>query len=312
MRIKNYSLVFAIFVVIFVPCFVSASVPDGIGTQDAAFLKIDSATRPVAMGGAFVGLANDVNAVFWNPAGLTHTEKKELTTMYNSWIAGINTGSIAYSQPISKNATLALSMQGLWADIEERIEDTEKPEGTFGVYSYAAGLSGSYALIPKIFSLGGTAKFINQEFDIDSASGVAVDFGGLINLGGLGVGFALQNLKIQSSNDADLPMFTRVGASYYLTKDSVVAGEYSKLGVAEPSYHIGVEKWFKGVFALRVGYEISAGDNPSKGVSAGFGLKAYGTKPLEDVDFQLDYAYVPAPDWGSMGDTHRISMIIRF
>ncbi len=311
MRIKYYSLV-AIFIIALTPYAVVASIPDEIGTQDAAFLKIDSATRPVAMGGAFVGLANDVNAVFWNPAGLTKTEKKELSTMYNSWIAGIHSGSIAYSQPLSSNAAIALSIQGLWTDIEERIEDTEKPDGTFGVYSYAAGLSGSYALVPKVLSLGGTLKFINQEFDIDSSTGVAADIGGLINLGNLGVGFTVQNLKLQMSNDASLPMLMRFGASYYFAKDAVFAGEYSKLGAAEASYHIGVEKWFRSIFALRIGYNISAGDNPNKGLSAGFGLKAYGTKPLEDVDFQLDYAYVPAPDWGSMGDTHRVSMMVRF
>lgn len=312
MQIRYYSLVVAILIIALTSNAGIASIPDEIGTQDAAFLKIDSATRPVAMGGAFVGLANDVNAVFWNPAGLTQAEKKELTTMYNSWIAGINSGSIAYSQRIGKNAAIGLSVQGLWADIEERIGDTEKPESTFGVYSYAAGLSGSYALVPKALSLGGTLKFINQEFDIDSSNGVAADIGGLLNLAGLGVGFAVQNLKLQMSNDADLPMFMRVGASYYIMKDAVIAGEYSKLGVAEPSYHIGVEKWFKGIFALRIGYKITSGDNPSKGLSAGFGLKAYGTKPLEDLDFQLDYAYVPASDWGSMGDAHRVSMIVRF
>jgi len=312
MRMIFYSLLVTTLIIALMASFGFAEVPDGLGTQDAAFLKIDSATRPVAMGGAFVGLANDVNAVFWNPAGLIQPEKKELTTMYNSWIAGINYASAAYAQHVTKNSAIGVSIQGLWADIEKRIEDTEKPEGTFGVYSYAVGLSGSYALVPKVFSLGGTAKFINQEFDIDSSTGIAVDIGGLINLSNLGVGFAIQNLKLQMSNDAELPLFTRVGMSYKWTKGSVIVADYSKLGSADSSYHIGLEKWFKGIFALRIGYNISAGDNPNKGLSAGFGLKAYGTKPLEDMDFQLDYAYVPAPDWGTMGDTHRISMIVRF
>jgi hypothetical protein len=289
-----------------------AAIPDNIGTEDAAFLKIDAATRPVAMGGAFVGLANDVNAVFWNPAGLTQTEKKELTTMYNAWFAGIHYGSAAYSQHIGKNAAIAASMQGLWVDIENRIEDTEKPESTTSVYSYAAGISGSYALVPNAFSLGGTLKFLNQEFDVDNSSGVAVDIGGLIHVAGLGIGLTLQNLKLQMSNDGKLPLCFRVGGAYQLAKSAVIAGEYSKFGSGDPAYHIGLEKWFRDIFAIRVGYNISSGGNPSKGLSAGFGLKAYGTKPLEDMNFQLDYAYVPAPDWGTMGDTHRISMIVRF
>jgi hypothetical protein len=307
-----YSLIVAIFAVLIMSYAGFAAIPDNIGTEDAAFLKIDAATRPVAMGGAFVGLANDVNAVFWNPAGLTQTEKKELTTMYNAWFAGIHYGSAAYSQHIGKNAAIAASMQGLWVDIENRIEDTEKPESTTSVYSYAAGISGSYALVPNAFSLGGTLKFLNQEFDVDNSSGVAVDIGGLIHVAGLGIGLTLQNLKLQMSNDGKLPLCFRVGGAYQLAKSAVIAGEYSKFGSGDPAYHIGLEKWFRDIFAIRVGYNISSGGNPSKGLSAGFGLKAYGTKPLEDMNFQLDYAYVPAPDWGTMGDTHRISMIVRF
>lgn len=307
-----YSLIVAIFAVLIMSYAGFAAIPDNIGTEDAAFLKIDAATRPVAMGGAFVGLANDVNAVFWNPAGLTQTEKKELTTMYNSWFAGIHYGSAAYSQHIGKNAAIAASMQGLWVDIENRIEDTEKPESTTSVYSYAAGISGSYALVPNAFSLGGTLKFLNQEFDVDNSSGVAVDIGGLIHVAGLGIGLTLQNLKLQMSNDGKLPFCFRVGGAYQLAKSAVIAGEYSKFGAGDPAYHVGLEKWFRNIFAIRVGYNISSGDNPSKGLSAGFGLKAYGTKPLEDMNFQLDYAYVPAPDWGTMGDTHRISMMVRF
>jgi len=306
-----YSFIIAVFAVLITSYAGFAAIPDEIGTEGAAFLKIDAATRPVAMGGAFVGLADDVSAAFWNPAGLIQTEKKELTTMYNAWFAGIHYASAAYSQHISNNAAVAASIQGLWIDIEKRTGDTEKPDSTVSVYSYAAGISGSYALVPKMFSLGGTVKFLNQEFDIENSNGVAVDIGGLIHVAGLGVGVAIQNIKLQMSNEGKLPLCLRVGGAYQISKSAVLAGEYTKLGVSKASYHIGMEKWFRDIFAIRVGYNIGS-DNPKEGLSAGFGLKAYGTKPLEDMNFQLDYAYVPEPDWGTMGDTHRISMIIRF
>jgi hypothetical protein len=313
MKKMYYSFIVAVFTVFIISYAGFAAVPpDKIGTEDASFLKIEPSTRPVAMGGAFVGLANDVNAVFWNPAGLTQIEKSELTTMYNAWFAGIRYASGAYSKPVGKNAAIALSMQGLWTDIEKRVEDTEKPDSTINVYSYAAGVSGSFALVPKMFSVGGTVKFLKQNLDVEDSNGVAADIGALIHVSNLGIGIAIQNLKLQMSNDGKLPLCFRVGGAYQLTKSTVFAGDYTKYGASDPAYHVGVEKWFRDIFAIRVGYNISSGDNPSKGLSAGFGLKAYGTKPLEDMNFQLDYAYVPAPDWGTMGDTHRISMIVRF
>ena len=312
-RIKRKGLcssVIAVSIVLAISFASAADVPSDIGTNDAAFLKIDAASRPTAMGGAFVGLADDVNSVFWNPAGLTQMEKRELTGMYNSWFTGINYASGAYSHPLGKNAAVGLSLIWLQSEIERRTDDTEDPDSTFNAYSYAAGLSGSYALIPEMFSLGATVKAIGQDFDVDDSSGAAVDLGGLAQIANLSLGASVQNIKLHMSNEADLPLSVRFGAAYQFVQDSVIAGEFSKLGAADASYHIGLEKWVRKILAIRVGYCIGTGDNPKDGLSAGLGLRAYGTKPLETLSFQFDYAYVPDRD--GLGDTHRVSMMTRF
>ncbi len=146
---------------------------------------------------------------------------------------------------------------------------------------------------------------------MEESDGIAADLGGLIQMGMLTLGASAQNLKLRTSNDeGSLPLNIRAGGAYQFTKDSIIAGELSKLGDADPSYHIGLEKWIRGILAIRVGYVIGNEDNPKEGVSAGLGLRAYGTKPLEAVSFQFDYAYVP--DGDGLGDTHRISMMTRF
>ena len=290
---------------------VASASDEDMGTNEAAFLKIDAASRPTAMGGAFVGVANDVNSVFWNPAGLAQVEKRELTAMYNSWFADIHYTSGAYSQPLGKNAAVAASLIYLQSEIERRRDDTADPDSTFNAYSLAAGLSGSYALIPKTFSLGGTVKVISQDFDVADSSGAAADLGCLISISNLSLGASLQNIKLHTSvEDGTLPFSIRAGAGYVFARDSVIAAEISKLGAGEMSYHIGIEKWFREILAIRVGYCIGSSDNPKEGLSAGLGLKAYGTKPLEALSFQFDYAYVPDSD--GLGDTHRVSVITRF
>ena len=42
----------------------------GIGAQ-AKPMDLQIGARPLGMGGAFVAIADDINAVYWNPAGLT-------------------------------------------------------------------------------------------------------------------------------------------------------------------------------------------------------------------------------------------------
>ena len=305
-----YGFVTAICIVFAMSSLSVASISDDMGTNDAAFLKIDAATRPSAMGGAFVGVANDVNSAFWNPAGLTQMEKREFTAMYNSWLAGIHHTSGAYSQPLGKNAAVAASLIYLQSEIERRIDDTEDPDSTFNAYSLAAGLSASYALIPKTFSLGGTIKAISQNFDVDDSTGAAADAGCLFRVGDLSLGASVQNIKLHMSNEESLPLGIRAGGAYQFSADSIIAGEFSKLGAGDPSYHIGMEKWIRNILAIRVGYCIGSGDNPKEGLSAGLGLRAYGTKPLEALSFQFDYAYVP--DRGGLGDTHRVSLMTRF
>lgn len=291
--------------------FAGADISDEAGTNEAAFLKIDAATRATAMGGAFVGVANDVNSVFWNPAGLTQMEKRELSAMYNSWLAEMHYASGAYSQPLGKNAAIGVSIIYLQSEIEKRIDDTEDPDSLFNAYSFAAGLSGSYALIPGVFSLGTTVKIIGQDFDVDDSNGAAADIGALFKLGNLNVGGSVQNVKLHMSiEEASLPLGIRAGAGYQFSPEAVISAEFSKLGAGDPSYHIGVEKWVRNMLALRVGYCMGSGNNPKEGLSAGIGLRAYGTKPLEALSFQLDYAYVPEGD--GLGDTHRVSMMTRF
>ena len=82
-----------------------AEIHEAAGTTAAAFLKIDSGTRPMAMGGAFTGLANDVNTLFWNPAGLTSIEFREFSAMQNFSIADINSQAIGYAQRLNQKMT---------------------------------------------------------------------------------------------------------------------------------------------------------------------------------------------------------------
>src|SRR6266571_4963191 len=51
--------------------------PAGATKYAAEFLKIPVGARAVGMGGAFVGVADDATAPFWNPAGMVYLPYKE-------------------------------------------------------------------------------------------------------------------------------------------------------------------------------------------------------------------------------------------
>ena len=50
------------------------------------FLRVEQGARPVAMGGAYSAVANDINSIFYNPAGLTNIQSMEYLFSYADWL----------------------------------------------------------------------------------------------------------------------------------------------------------------------------------------------------------------------------------
>ena len=48
-----------------------------VGTTAGKFLSIPVGARALGMGGAFVAVANDVSAMYWNPAGIAGVYQTE-------------------------------------------------------------------------------------------------------------------------------------------------------------------------------------------------------------------------------------------
>ena len=70
----------------------------GPGTTGAAFLKLGAGSRPVAMGEAFVAAADDINALYWNPAGLALADGKQVSFVHTEWFQSIRYEYLAYCQ----------------------------------------------------------------------------------------------------------------------------------------------------------------------------------------------------------------------
>ena len=54
-----------------------------------AFMENGGGARALAMGGAFVAVADDPSATFWNPAGLATTEHREIMLMHSERFGGL-------------------------------------------------------------------------------------------------------------------------------------------------------------------------------------------------------------------------------
>jgi len=68
----------------------------GAGTSAFAFLKINSGARPVAMGGAFTGVADDENSLYYNPAGIASMNRNGVILGYHNYFVDLQSGTVGY------------------------------------------------------------------------------------------------------------------------------------------------------------------------------------------------------------------------
>lgn len=174
--VLSFSLIFS-----FNYCFAQFS---KTGTAAAQFLKIGVGARAMGLGGAFGSLANDVSALYWNPAGLVMVDNFTMMGSYSPWIADIAHHFTGVAVPLSQNDFIGLSAIFLTMDDME-ITTIDQPHGTgefFGASDFAIGLSYARRLTDR-FSVGFTGKYIGQKIYNEEATGLAFDIGTRLRTG---------------------------------------------------------------------------------------------------------------------------------
>jgi hypothetical protein len=148
------------------------------GTTAATFLKVDVGARAVGMGSAYVSVVEDATAMYWNPAGLARVKGNEAVFSHAQWIADIGMSYAGIAVNLGNLGNIGLSGQFETMDEMERTTILQ-PDGTgemFDAGSYAFGLSYARNLTDR-FSIGMTAKFIQERIYHSTANGAALDIG---------------------------------------------------------------------------------------------------------------------------------------
>lgn len=157
----------------------SVALADGIGAFSA--FKSGIGARALAMGGAFVAVADDATAVYWNPAGLAQVADTRIagmsTDLYGLGITHQYVGAVSTIANIGIGLAwerLAVSMQA--------VDEGGVPGGMFD-WNESAFLGTLAANIMDIGLAGATAKYYMATAPGDSADGFGFDLGLLVNLG---------------------------------------------------------------------------------------------------------------------------------
>src|SRR5437868_3371331 len=106
----HLNIVFSLFILsLIIPAGTNAQ---GSGNKYAGeFLAIGVGGRPLGMGGAYVSLANDVTAGYWNPGALAGINYPQFSLMHDERFGNlVNYDYGSFAIPWGTNVTLGLSV----------------------------------------------------------------------------------------------------------------------------------------------------------------------------------------------------------
>jgi hypothetical protein len=292
------------------------------GRAGAGFLKIGLPARSEALGRSYVGLADDISAICYNPAGLAQVKEAGFQFSNLSWLEGSSANNISFVNP-SKPGVLGFDFRIFQADDYEMtftggsvvegekitMRDMlfsasyalnlikEKPAKKKSVPRYGYTLNDTAAR--KKLCIGFTAKFISEQLYTKQYTTFAGDFG-IIYSGSDPAdlyGFSIQNLGPNIGEDP-LPLTLRFGNSHK-SDNQIITWELCQAIDSAFRACAGFEFSLTDAFMLRFGgyYQNRLG------YSAGLGIH---TSALS-----IDYAYVPEIT-GGLDQTQNFTLRMSF
>jgi len=279
--------------------------PAKAGTTAANFLTVGAGPRILGMGGATLGLGQDLAGGAWNPAAFGWMDQTSVVVSH----AGLENSSLQEWAGIGgrfgKSET-RWSVSGLYqgdGSFEGR-DVNNLSTGTFSVGSFAIGAHVAQQM-GSMFAVGLGAKTVSEKLGDVSGTGVTFDGGLMFHRGFLGAGFAAQNVggkMSYSGTSYDFP--TNYGLGVALSDPHT--GLSAAADVNFPNAYFkdaraGVEYKWNEMVALRAGYrkEGGGGTDPLTGPTFGVGAGKNG--------FWFDYGYLLS---GNGSGEHRLAVTL--
>lgn len=289
----------------------------GAISAQAAFEDVGVGARATGLGNAFTSIADDVYAVYYNPAGLGTIDRPQAATTYSRLLTGLSDNSnlqnsfLGYARPIQHGrhgawagAWNQFSLSGLYRETMvygsygRQIFAEKVPTGLFAGASlkYMNRSVGSLGQADRSFTnTGQVTANADPVLQKGSMSTFDVDLGFLYRIQPrLSVALMIQHLTEPniaiSDNDTDKLGRNVKFATSYRTPWTTLAGEVGLLkapdGSTDKVITVAGEKWLPtllhGTFGVRG--SLGVGSRDFRQLTLGLSYKVY--------KMQLDYSFV--------------------
>ena len=284
-----------------------ADAADDGGTR--SIFASGAGNRALALGGAFVGLADDASAMIWNPAGLGIRQRLEVQATHAGYSdLGSTQDYVAVVLPNWRWGAAGISISHFSIDGIEHRDDRNLLLGDNLSDSQTEIALGFGRSLSEALSIGGTVKIQRQSLAGFSGSGLGLDAGVLGRAGALlhsradwmnrlTWGFSVRNLvqpsvRLDQESVAD-PAVVRAGLGFRAPtpggRSALVLLDLEKSHGVGTRLHAGMEFQLHPLLGLRAGFNTGR-------LSAGTAVAWRG--------FSVDYTY----EDGDVAGIHRFGI----
>ncbi len=241
---KKLSLLFLLFV-----CIMHSQTVRNYSNE---FLNIGVDAAALGMSKSVVATTNDVNATYWNPAGLVNVEDFQGSLMYSSYFAGIaNYNFAAIAAPIDKKSAWGFSVIRFGVDDILNTTQLIDSQGNidfnrvslFSAADYAFSFSYARNLIFKDLYIGGSAKVVRRIIgDFASSWGFGFDVGLQYERNGWQFGLMIRDITTTYN-------IWNINEDEFATISNAIPGQNQELPetteITKPKIQYGMAKRFR-------------------------------------------------------------------
>ena len=319
------------------------TVPDvvtKVATCATNWLKLETGTRAIGMGGAYTAVGDGISGVPYNPASIAFIDNQEAFLSQTQYVADITYSVLGFARNMSGTDFVGLHIFALDSGPMDLTTEDE-PDGT-GEQFKVTGICirGTYARrLTDRLRIGITGKYIREDIYTANMQTVALDIGSNFNTGiyGFILGMSVTNLgpeakyggeglEIELSDEwvqngdlskitdyFPLPMTFRLGLMNEIVgpDSEFIKNKNHKLIIAMDGINsrdytltgaLGVEYAWRDIAYVRFGNRLGH-DTAKWSVGGGFNIDA------NSFNVGLDYAYV---NYSILNFTHQFGLNFEF
>ena len=264
-------------------------------------MNVPEGAKATALGGAFSSIADDSDAIYWNPAGMAFQDKVQIQTTFNQYFQESFYQDLGTTIPFDSGVVGGRLSYLNFGTFTGR-DNFGAPLANFSPDAWGFAVAGARRC--GDFSGGLSLKYNGEFLPSYTATGISFDLGLMYRFNLWSVAAGVRDISIYTSDAYPTDFYGGASVKLPLEKNTLTLATDMDFLAGDTVLHHGVEFGYENIIFARLGYQWGLAQGTIQdqaGIGGGMGVNL--------TDLQLDYSFVSD---GDLGTTNRLSLSFMF